>query len=129
MCPVHVSLLPQNKPKKLTEAELRERRDAARQRLLESKQQKEQNLNLETITSGMENISTEKSTSTDHKLDPEELPAITDEESDYVFVAFARIFSGTLKSGMKLYCLSPKYDPRKYNLFLNNIFRSFFKLL
>ena len=27
------------------------------------------------------------------------------------FVAFARIFSGTLKKGMKLYVLGPKYDP------------------
>ena len=31
-----------------------------------------------------------------------------DEES---FVAFARIFSGKLKRGAKLYVLGPKYDP------------------
>ena len=35
------------------------------------------------------------------------------EEEEEVFIAFARIFSGTLKKGRKLYVLGPKYDPLK----------------
>ena len=33
------------------------------------------------------------------------------EESDFVFVAFARVFSGTVRKGQKLYVLGPKHDP------------------
>ena len=33
------------------------------------------------------------------------------EESDFVFVAFARVFSGTVRKGQKLYVLVPKHDP------------------
>ena len=39
---------------------------------------------------------------------------IKSEEEDVdreTFVAFARVFSGTLKKGAKLYVLGPKYDP------------------
>ena len=30
-----------------------------------------------------------------------------------VFIAFARVFSGTLRKGQKLLVLGPKYDPAK----------------
>lgn len=32
-------------------------------------------------------------------------------EDDVVFVAFARVFSGTVKKGQSLYVLGPKHDP------------------
>ena len=35
------------------------------------------------------------------------------ELSDHVFVAFARVFSGTVRQGQKLYILGPKHDPAK----------------
>lgn len=35
------------------------------------------------------------------------------QETGQTFVAFARIFSGTLKKGQKLYVLGPKHDTRK----------------
>ena len=34
------------------------------------------------------------------------------EECDETFLAFARIYSGTLKKGSKLFAIGPKYDPR-----------------
>lgn len=34
------------------------------------------------------------------------------EENIDVFLAFARVFSGTLCSGQELYVLGPKHDPR-----------------
>ena len=33
------------------------------------------------------------------------------EEEKETFIAFARVFSGTLRKGAKLYILGPKYDP------------------
>lgn len=33
------------------------------------------------------------------------------EESDFVFVAFARVFSGIVRKEQKLYVLGPKHDP------------------
>jgi ribosome assembly protein 1 len=33
-------------------------------------------------------------------------------QSDKVFVAFARIFSGTLRAGQKVHILGPRYDPK-----------------
>lgn len=34
-----------------------------------------------------------------------------EEESKEVFVAFARVYSGMVKKGQKLFVLGPKYDP------------------
>ena len=33
--------------------------------------------------------------------------------TEQVFVAFARVFSGTVKRGQKIYVLGPKHDPAK----------------
>ena len=34
-------------------------------------------------------------------------------EGGQVFIAFARVFSGTVRRGQKLYVLGPKHDPAK----------------
>lgn len=34
-------------------------------------------------------------------------------QSEHVFIAFARIFSGTVRKGCKLFVLGPKHDPEK----------------
>lgn len=36
---------------------------------------------------------------------------VVEKEESYVFVAFARLFSGQLRKGQQLYVLGPKYDP------------------
>jgi len=35
------------------------------------------------------------------------------QDSDQVFIAFARIFSGTVRRGQKIFVLGPKHDPAK----------------
>lgn len=116
MTPVHVQSLPQNKPKRLTEQELQTRRDEVRKRIEERKQQQEA---VENITTGVEQMSTEENriaqdqalkAEQEKKLEEERLE---EEKNEFVFIAFARIFSGTLRKGMKLYNLAPKHDPRK----------------
>ena len=32
------------------------------------------------------------------------------EESDHIFIAVARVFSGTIKKGQQIYVLGPKHD-------------------
>ncbi|KAJ8304546.1 hypothetical protein KUTeg_018129 [Tegillarca granosa] len=39
-----------------------------------------------------------------------------DDEVDLEFVAFARVYSGTIKKGQKLYVLGPKHNPSKRNI-------------
>jgi len=35
-----------------------------------------------------------------------------EQSNEHVFIAFARVFSGTIKRGQELYVLGPKHEPR-----------------
>lgn len=107
MTPVHVTQLPQNRPKRLTDQELQQRRDEVRRRIEERKQQSEQS-ELEKISQGVEKLSTQVE---EEKKAEEAKPE--EEKNEFVFIAFARVFSGTLKRGMELFNLTPKHDPRQ----------------
>ncbi|XP_017482136.1 PREDICTED: elongation factor-like GTPase 1 [Rhagoletis zephyria] len=109
MTPVHVSQLPQNKPKRLNEEQLQARREEVRRRIEDRKQFAEK-AELENLTVGIEQLNVEETPAqTEVQKNVEQEPP---EKADYVFIAFARIFSGTLKTGMRLYNLAPKHDPR-----------------
>lgn len=113
MAPVHVSQLPQNKPKRLTDQELQARRDEVRKRIEERKQLAAQNAEVESITEGVQQMTTEEKQQQEEEQEKQKaLEKEEEEKPEFVFVAFARIFSGTLKKGMKLYNLAPKHDPR-----------------
>uniref|UniRef100_A0A1I8QBW0 Tr-type G domain-containing protein n=1 Tax=Stomoxys calcitrans TaxID=35570 RepID=A0A1I8QBW0_STOCA len=122
MTPVHVQSLPQNKPKRLTEEELQTRRDEVRKRIEERKQLATQMAEgVENITTGVEQMSVKEMQQAEEKEEEAQRKAdgtkaeeekLEEEKSDFVFVAFARVFSGTLRKGMKLYNLAPKHDPR-----------------
>lgn len=107
MTPVHVTQLPQNRPKRLTDQELQQRRDEVRRRIEERKQQSEQS-ELEKLSQGVEKLSTQVE---EEKKAEETKPE--EEKNEFVFIAFARVFSGTLRRGMELFNLSPKHDPRQ----------------
>ena len=91
MVPIQRNQLPKYKAKPLTAEELAARRDRARQR----HQQKIAGQDSDEIAS--------------EKL--EELKITQEEESNTVFIALARVFSGCLKPGREIYVLGPKYDP------------------
>uniref|UniRef100_H2YCF7 Ribosome assembly protein 1 n=1 Tax=Ciona savignyi TaxID=51511 RepID=H2YCF7_CIOSA len=60
------------------------------------------------------NSSTENSTPQildENETSAEELPKNEQNEKNEQFIAFARVFSGTLKVGQTLFVLGPKYDP------------------
>lgn len=44
---------------------------------------------------------------------PKETCNASEDTSDTVFIAFARVYSGTIKKGQQLYVLGPKHDPAK----------------
>lgn len=111
MTPVESAHLPKNKTKRLTEEELKGRRELAKQRILERKLAAEKGEHLDQLTKGVEQLAIDGPKSED---------VIEEEPATHVFIAFARVFSGTLKVGQKLYALSPKHDPRKEGLDANN---------
>lgn len=39
----------------------------------------------------------------------------TQNENDIMFIAFGRIYSGTIRRGQEMYVLGPKHDPSKTN--------------
>uniref|UniRef100_H2YCF4 Ribosome assembly protein 1 n=1 Tax=Ciona savignyi TaxID=51511 RepID=H2YCF4_CIOSA len=103
MVAVEAKLMPQNKPRPLTIEEIMKRREIARQRHAERQEDKENG-----------NSSTENSTPQildENETSAEELPKNEQNEKNEQFIAFARVFSGTLKVGQTLFVLGPKYDP------------------
>lgn len=84
----------------MTKEQLAERYEAAKQRHME-KQEKDQPTKED-----------ENSSSTEPKDFKNGIEVEEEEDKDKeTFVAFARVFSGTLKKGTKVYVLGPKYDP------------------
>ncbi|XP_052742629.1 elongation factor-like GTPase 1 isoform X1 [Bicyclus anynana] len=104
MFSVDKSILPENKPKALTPEEMALRREKARQMREELKN----NVNSETVPIKMEKES-------EPDLNKPEKCAVDEKEKEdenpTAFIAFARIFSGRVKKGDKLYVLGPKHDP------------------
>lgn len=106
MISVNKSILPENKPKPMTREEIERKREMVRMRL----QQR-----TEHMESQMAGISLDANTPAPVKVETatEEVKEEVKEEDteENAFIAFARVYSGTLKKGMKIYALSPKHDP------------------
>ncbi|XP_047532275.1 elongation factor-like GTPase 1 isoform X1 [Vanessa atalanta] len=103
MFSVDKSVLPENKPKALTAEEMALRRERARQMRVELKQN---NVNAEPIP-----ISKDKELSHNDAEKCTEDEKEKEDENQTAFIAFARIFSGKVRKGDKLYVLGPKHDP------------------
>lgn len=106
MISVDKSILPENKPKPLTREEIERRRELVRQKL---KQRNEE------IESKMAGISLDDKNENENKKADDnkeiELNENVEVEESSTFIAFARVYSGTLKKGTKIYALTPKHDP------------------
>lgn len=96
MFAVEKSVLPENKPKALTAEEMARRREIARR--LRDKQKNCDDTQM-----------VEDSKETDVEIEVKK----EDDEDTHAFIAFARVFSGKLKKGDKVYVLGPKHDPQK----------------
>ena len=107
MFPTQRCFLPENRAKPLTDEEMAERRILARQRhkemLEKSNAETENHVQCE-IVQGMSAMTVDEINSANEQQNQA--------ENDESFIAFARVYSGTLKIGSKLYVLGPKHDPR-----------------
>ncbi|XP_074862728.1 elongation factor-like GTPase 1 [Carettochelys insculpta] len=119
MFAVDTKMLPYNKPRPLTPEEIAQRRELARRRHAEKMIASQMQELPEQILSGNESELTVKIG--EPKGDEQELTRQTEimtlktikQESDNKesFIAFARVFSGVVRRGQKIFVLAPKYDP------------------
>ncbi|MGH0126385.1 UNVERIFIED_CONTAM: hypothetical protein FKN15_041445 [Acipenser sinensis] len=96
MFAVDSKTLPQNKQRPLTQEEIAQRRELARQRHAE-KLVASQGPGADPLSMQMESMTLKASTS--------------EKEDKEHFVAFARVYSGVVRRGQRMFVLGPKYDP------------------
>ncbi|KAG5346252.1 EFL1 GTPase, partial [Acromyrmex charruanus] len=104
MFPVEKDMLPENKPKSLTPEELAQRREIIRQKHAERLEQK-------TCTAIEDHEDTKEDmpdTIVSNNINHED---VIEDKSDGTLVAFARVYSGTIKIGDEVFVLGPKHNP------------------
>ncbi|KAI5696487.1 hypothetical protein M8J75_013562 [Diaphorina citri] len=108
MFPVERKHLPENRQRPLTREEMTARREMAKSRLAARAQESATN----------QESDTSSATPTDKSIEPRTSDQTTEEdkpdtpaEPEDAFIAFARVYSGTLKKGDTVYVLGPKHDP------------------
>nr|XP_056721706.1 elongation factor-like GTPase 1 [Euleptes europaea] len=119
MFAVDAKTLPQNKPRPLSQEEIAQRRELVRQRHAEklaathgqgvAQPGAGENPTDQTMKAGKT-----KEDDQPPATQTEAMPVATvkqEAENKEAFVAFARVFSGVVKKGQKLFVLGPKYDP------------------
>lgn len=114
MISVDKSVLPTNKPKALTMEEIERRRAVARERHQERMAKTEAENQLQELTDNIEkSMKIVTTAEADAEAAAEAAEAADEANTDNeVFIAFARVYSGTLRKGDTIYALMPKHDPR-----------------
>ncbi|XP_070513085.1 elongation factor-like GTPase 1 isoform X2 [Cardiocondyla obscurior] len=104
MFPVEKDMLPENRPKTLTPEELAQKREIVRQKHAERLEQKNS-----TIIENHEEGTCDSLTSNNIQ-NVTNCEVIVEDKSD-ALVAFARVYSGTIKIGDEVFVLGPKHNP------------------
>ncbi|KAK7176776.1 hypothetical protein R3I93_000882 [Phoxinus phoxinus] len=102
MVSVDSKALPQNKQRPLTQEEISQRRELARQRHAER-----QAANQSAESPG----SADAGDALCAQTEALSVKTAVEEENKEHFVAFARVYSGVVRKGQKVFVLGPKYDP------------------
>lgn len=105
MFPVEKDMLPENRPKYLTPEELAQRREIVRQKHAERLEQK-----MSTIIENHQEDTCDTIVSNDIQNEKCE-DVVEDTITDSSLMAFARVYSGTIKIGDEVYVLGPKHNP------------------
>lgn len=92
MITVDKKILPENRPRQLTPEEIEAKRESYR-------------ISKENMMKSQDGVKPTPSVISETTQD--------DDSSDEVFIAFARVFSGNIRTGDKLFVLGPKHDPSK----------------
>ncbi|CAG8449795.1 15490_t:CDS:10 [Acaulospora morrowiae] len=107
MFAVPLDMLPENRRTQLTAEELRERGRLRREALQKiSTEPSTTNTEYNDVPDTPENSLNSSLVETEEYDTAESLPS-----SKETFIGFARLYSGTIRVGQKLYVLGPKYDP------------------
>lgn len=123
MFAVDVKALPQNKPRPLTQEEMAQRRERARQRhaekLAAAQGQAAQGQAPQVPTQDGGALETSPQEDEPRGEEPDmtsvsRQPAPQEESSQEAFIAFARVFSGVARRGKKIFVLGPKYSPAEF---------------
>ncbi|XP_051919819.1 elongation factor-like GTPase 1 isoform X1 [Hippocampus zosterae] len=111
MFAVDTQALPENKQRPLTQEEIAQRRELARQRHAERMAAEQ------IATVGQQNHSVNNPVDIQARgqykdeMEPQVLKESKSEEQIETFIAFARVYSGVVKKGQRIFILGPKYDP------------------
>ncbi|EFN68315.1 Elongation factor Tu GTP-binding domain-containing protein 1 [Camponotus floridanus] len=100
---VERDMLPENRPKSLTSEELAQRREIVRQKHAEQLERK-------TVSENHEESTYNSVASKNEEVSMKE-ENVTDDKSDGALVAFARVYSGSIKIGDEVFVLGPKHNP------------------
>ncbi|XP_062295656.1 elongation factor-like GTPase 1 [Scomber scombrus] len=118
MFAVDSKALPQNRQRPLTQEEIAQRRDLARQRhadrMAAGQPAETTENNRDPTLSGstaQEGQSAGAITAKMESLIVRESKPEEEEEQKETFIAFARVYSGVVKKGQRVFVLGPKYDP------------------
>lgn len=106
MFAVDSKALPQNKQRPLTQEEIAQRRELARQRHAER----------QAASQGSDNPEASNTTKPDTdglcvQTEALTVKSTSEEQDKEYFVAFARVYSGVVRRGQRVFVLGPKYDP------------------
>lgn len=107
MISVDPSILPENKPKPLTREEIERKREIVRKKI----QQRNEELEGKLAGLSLDNVNQSENRTEDESKAAEEKENIEKSDDNAIFIAFGRVYSGTLKKGTKIYALTPKHDP------------------
>ncbi|XP_006870981.1 PREDICTED: elongation factor Tu GTP-binding domain-containing protein 1 isoform X1 [Chrysochloris asiatica] len=121
MFAVDAKALPQNKPRPLTQEEIAQRRERARQRHAEKLMVAAVQVAVEPTQDGsaLETKPKVESRGGEQQAESMAPKAVPEgENKEECFIAFARVFSGVAQRGKKMFVLGPKYSPVE---FLNRV--------
>ncbi|KAK3097670.1 hypothetical protein FSP39_011945 [Pinctada imbricata] len=105
MFPVDKKMLPCNRQRLLTDAEIQERRRKVKERLAQRQAAAQ-------TGEKTEENKTEGEGTVISQVKEEGKDAVENgDEDDHTFIAFGRVFSGTVRKGQKVYVLGPKHNP------------------
>ncbi|KAM9826375.1 elongation factor-like GTPase 1 isoform X4 [Syngnathus typhle] len=106
MVAVETKALPHNKKRPLTQAKISQCRELARQRHAERMAAAQQNHSVNALV----DIQSGRLCKGD-EIATEGLKESKTEEQRETFIAFARVYSGVVQKGQRIFILGPKYDP------------------
>uniref|UniRef100_A0A8C1GH06 Elongation factor like GTPase 1 n=1 Tax=Cyprinus carpio TaxID=7962 RepID=A0A8C1GH06_CYPCA len=107
MFAVDSKALPQNKQRPLTQEEIAQRREQARQRHAERQAANQSAESPGSADTGGASTTVAPASGTEALS----VKTAVEEDNKEHFVAFARVYSGVLRKGQKVFVLGPKYDP------------------